>query len=44
VDLVITETEAPAPVAVRTELEASDPAQFALANGEYQFVEFFAFW
>lgn len=29
---------------VRQELYASDPAQFQLAGGEIQFVEFFAFW
>lgn len=30
--------------AVRTKLEASDPAQFILAAGKPQLVEFFAFW
>jgi hypothetical protein len=29
---------------IRQELFASDPANFNLANGEVQFVEFFAFW
>ena len=29
---------------VRGDLEASDPSQFMIASGEYQFVEFFAFW
>ena len=30
--------------AVRTKLEASDPAQFTLTAGKPQLVEFFAFW
>ncbi len=29
---------------IRQELYASDPAQFRMAAGEIQFVEFFAFW
>lgn len=29
---------------VRQELYASDPAQFQMAAGEIQFIEFFAFW
>jgi len=28
----------------RTSLEASDPADFMLASGQYQLVELFAFW
>jgi thiol-disulfide isomerase/thioredoxin len=39
-----TPTTTPTLGLLRTELVASDPKSFRLASGEYQLVEFFAFW